>query len=157
MNLFTLGRKNRGRHKGTAEMIPPSKPTISRLNDESVMVRWTVPDNNGLPIQFFKVQYRELGPANHNGTHKGSKWRTTNADIPPHIRSYEVNNLKPDYSYRFRIAAVYSNNDNKLGPNSAKFHLTKADFFLRNPLPVPRLTRTEAADYSSITIYWEVS
>lgn len=138
-------------------MIPPSKPTISRLNDESVMVRWTVPDNNGLPIQFFKVQYRELGPANHNGTHKGSKWRTTNADIPPHIRSYEVNNLKPDYSYRFRIAAVYSNNDNKLGPNSAKFHLTKADFFLRNPLPVPRLTRTETIDYSSIRIYWEVS
>lgn len=147
-------KKNRGQ-KGTTEMIPPSKPTVTRLNDESVMVRWTVPENNGLPIQFFKVQYRELGPINHNGTHKGSKWKTTNADIPPHIRSYEVNNLNPDHAYKFRIAAVYSNNDNKLGPNSVKFHLNRADFFLKNPLPVPRLVHTEMVNETAIRIHWE--
>ncbi|KAF5302874.1 hypothetical protein FQA39_LY02054 [Lamprigera yunnana] len=147
-------KKNRGQ-KGTTEMIPPSRPTITRLNDESVMVRWTVPENNGLPIQFFKVQYRELGPINHNGTHKSSKWKTTNADIPPHIRSYEVNNLNPDHTYKFRIAAVYSNNDNKLGPNSVKFHLNRADFFLRNPLPVPRLIHTEMINETAIRIHWE--
>ncbi|KAF5288823.1 hypothetical protein FQR65_LT11938 [Abscondita terminalis] len=147
-------KKNRGQ-KGTTEMIPPSRPTVTRLNDESVMVRWTVPENNGLPIQFFKVQYRELGPINHNGTHKGSKWKTTNADIPPHIRSYEVNNLNPDHAYKFRIAAVYSNNDNKLGPNSVKFHLTRADFFIRNPLTVPRLIHTEMVNETAIRIHWE--
>ncbi|KAB0799541.1 hypothetical protein PPYR_07421 [Photinus pyralis] len=147
-------KKNRGQ-KGTTEMIPPSRPMVTRINDESVMVRWTVPENNGLPIQFFKVQYRELGPINHNGTHKSSKWKTTNADIPPHIRSYEVNNLNPDHAYRFRIAAVYSNNDNKLGPNSVKFHLNRADFSQRNPLPVPRLIHTEMLNETAIRIHWE--
>lgn len=150
-------KPKKNRHRGTTEMIPPSRPTVTRLNDEAVMVRWTVPENNGLPIQFFKVQYRELGPINHNGTHKGSKWKTTNADIPPHIRSYEVNNLNADHAYRFRIAAVYSNNDNKLGPNSAKFHLNRADFFLRNPLPVPRLVDTETVNETAIKIHWDVS
>lgn len=50
-------------------MIPPTKPHITRLSDESVMVRWSVPLNEGLPIQFFKVQYRELG----NGHTRGGK------------------------------------------------------------------------------------
>lgn len=52
-----------------AVMIPPTKPQITRLSDESVMVRWSVPQNDGLPIQFFKVQYKELG----NGHNRGGK------------------------------------------------------------------------------------
>lgn len=155
-------RKHKGGGKGgTAQMmIPPTKPNISRLNDEAVVVRWNVPPNKGLPIQFFKVQYRELGPANPNESYargKGSRWRTIEADIPPHISSYEVSGLKPDYYYKFRIAAVYSNNDNKISPHSARFLLNRQDFFLRNPLPVPTLTHTEAVDSTSIRIFWEVS
>lgn len=137
-----------------AKMIPPSKPTISRLNDEAVVVRWSVPSNNGLPIQFFKVQFRELGPANHSG--KASKWKTTNADIPPNIKDYDVTNLKPDNFYRFRIAAVYSNNDNKLSPNSDKFYLKRLDFDDRNPLPIPLITHTETINDTSVKIYWTV-
>ncbi|KAJ8912662.1 hypothetical protein NQ315_012738 [Exocentrus adspersus] len=147
-------------HGKTTKMIPPSKPVISRLNDEAVVVRWNVPNNNGLPILFFKVQYRELGPANSNDLHtrsKGSKWKTTNADIPPNINVYDVTNLKPDHIYRFRIAAVYSNNDNKLSPNSDKFHLTRLDFDIKNPLPVPLITHTEPVNASSTKIYWEYS
>lgn len=154
-------RKHKGNGKGgTAQMmIPPTKPNISRLNDEAVVVRWSVPPNKGLPIQFFKVQYRELGPANPNESYargKGSRWKTIEADIPPHIYSYEVAGLKPDYYYKFRIAAVYSNNDNKISPHSARFLLNRQDFFLRNPLPVPTLTHTEAVDPTSIRIFWEV-
>lgn len=37
-----------------AVMIPPSRPNVTRLNDESVMVSWSH-DNQGLPIRFFKV------------------------------------------------------------------------------------------------------
>ena len=95
--------KNRPR-----EMIPPSRPNIIRLTDESVMVRWTVPPNKGLPIEFFKVQFKEADK-------KGSRWKTIDEDVPTHIRSYEVTGLKSSQTYRFRIAAVYSNNDNKLG------------------------------------------
>lgn len=145
--------------KNSAQMVPPSKPTISRMSDSSVMVRWTVPSNSGLPIQFFKVQYRELGPESQNESHarsKSSRWKTTNDDIPPHRDTYEVHDLKPDHYYKFRIAAVYSNNDNKISPHSSRFLLKRQDFFLRNPLPVPRLTHTEALSSSSIRIHWEV-
>ncbi|XP_017787344.1 PREDICTED: interference hedgehog-like isoform X2 [Nicrophorus vespilloides] len=144
------GKNNKKlKHKGTAEMIPPGRPIISRLNDESVVVRWFVPTNDGLPIQFFKVQYKELGPG------KRSKWKTTNNDIAPNIRSYEVNNLKPEHTYKFRIAAVYSNNDNKLSPISDKFHLIRADFSTNNPLPIPILKHTETINTTSIRIFWE--
>lgn len=96
-------------------MIPPSRPNITRLSDSSVMVRWVVPLNDGLPIQFFKVQYREM-TRNGNGRRrgggsgarsrgsspgKGSRWMTNNEDIAPHIRSYEVNGLLTDHTYRY--------------------------------------------------------
>ncbi|KAJ8973936.1 hypothetical protein NQ317_002440 [Molorchus minor] len=139
-------------------MIPPAKPTISRLSDESVTVRWSVPENNGLPIKFFKVQYKEIGPANSNDPHnrnKSSRWRTTNADIAPNVLAYDVTGLKPDHIYRFRIAAVYSNDDNKLSPNSDKFHLRRLDFDNKTPLPVPMILRTETVNATSVKVYWE--
>lgn len=79
-------------------MIPPSRPIVTRLKDESVMVRWSVPSNEGLPIQFFKVQYRMLGDEAKKIAR--SQWKTANEDIPPHVRSYQVDNLKPDNIYK---------------------------------------------------------
>ncbi|KAE8738964.1 hypothetical protein FOCC_FOCC015542 [Frankliniella occidentalis] len=152
------GRRKDKKHKGNAVMIPPTKPHITRLSDESVMVRWNVPPNDGLPIQFFKVQYRELGNGHGRGGGRrvrGNRWMTSNEDIPPHIRSYEVANLEPDHTYRFRIAAVYSNNDNKLGPNSARFHLHRGSPTLKTHLSAPSLTRTEAVSPSAIQIHWQ--
>lgn len=148
------------KHTRLPKLIPPSKPMISRLNDESVVVRWFVPHNTGLKIQFFKVQYRELGPASQydaRNRSKGSRWKTTNADIPPNIKDYDVTNLKPDHIYRFRIAAVYSNNDNKLSPTSDRFHLKRLDFDDKNPLPIPIITHTETVNTSSVKVFWEVS
>ena len=69
-------------------MIPPSKPNVTRLSDESVMVRWSASSDDGLPIQFFKVQYRMLG--NASGTAQRGQWMTSSEDIPPPVRSYEV-------------------------------------------------------------------
>ena len=97
-------------------MVPPNQPNVTRLSDVSVMVRWSVPENHGLPIQFFKVQYRELGQK--PGSSKQAKWNTANTEIPSHIRSFEVPDLQPEHTYRFRIAAVYSNNDNAVSPIS---------------------------------------
>ncbi|XP_073980733.1 interference hedgehog-like isoform X3 [Rhodnius prolixus] len=147
-------RKNKGRrkekkHKGNL-MVPPTRPNITRLSDKSVMVRWCVPPNPGLPIQFFKVQYQDL-----DASGKSSRWMTSNEDIQPHIRSYEVDGLSTDHHYRFRIAAVYSNNDNKLGRNSAKFHLQRGLPSNKNPLYPPALTHTEAVTPTSIRIHWE--
>jgi len=57
---------------------------------------------------------------------------------------------------RFRIAAVYSNNDNKLGPNSARFHLLKGPLNNKNPLSPPVLMHTEAVGPTAIKISWQV-
>ncbi|XP_059474778.1 interference hedgehog-like [Neocloeon triangulifer] len=137
--------KKERKQKGHAVMIPPSFPNITRLSDESVMVRWDVQSDKGLPIQFFKVQYKDMD--------KG-RWNTIDEDIPSHIRSYEVDNLKPDHYYKFRISAVYSNNDNMQGHNSARFHLQKEPT-TKKPLYAPTITYGEAASTSAITIKWE--
>lgn len=82
-------------------MVPPTKPNVTRLSDRSVMVRWHVPMNNGLPISFFKVQYREVSGNETSGKRSGGgRWMTSNEDIPPHIRSYEVDRLDTNRYYK---------------------------------------------------------
>ncbi|KAL1138634.1 hypothetical protein AAG570_008697, partial [Ranatra chinensis] len=143
-------RKNKGRRKDKkhkAVLIPPSKPNVTRLSDTSVMVRWNVPYNTGLPIEFFKVQYQDLDA-------KG-RWMTSNEDIAPHIRSYEVDSLITNHHYKFRIAAVYSNGDNKLSRNSGRFFLQQGRGKYKTPLDPPHLTHSEALSPTSIQIHWE--
>lgn len=137
-------------------MIPPSKPSVTRLSDESAMVRWTVSSDDGLPIKFFKVQYRLI--ANENGSMARRTWMTCSDDIPPHLRSYEVLDLKPDHFYRFRIAAVYSNDDNKLGQPSGKFHLQRASQLspAKSHLVVPILQKVEGVSETEIRFYWSL-
>lgn len=86
-------------------MVPPTRPNVTRLSDRSVMVRWHVPPNNGLAISFFKVQYKEVGSNDTGGKGRsgGSRWMTSNEDIPPHIRSYEVDRLETNRYYKLDI------------------------------------------------------
>nr|XP_029722667.1 interference hedgehog-like isoform X2 [Aedes albopictus] len=149
------GKRPKGgkKHKHLV-MIPPSRPNITRLSDESVMVRWSVPSSDGLPIQFFKVQYRMLGDPSRNIAR--TQWMTENEDIAPYTRSYEVNGLKSDHFYRFRIVAVYSNNDNKEGAASGKFHLQRgSQLGPKNHLLAPTLTRTESVSQHAIVLHWQ--
>ncbi|XP_076633637.1 interference hedgehog isoform X1 [Colletes latitarsis] len=145
-------RSKEGKRKGTAVLVPPTQPSVTRLTDVSVMVRWTVPENTGLPIEFFKVQYRELGQK-LNG--KQAKWMTANSEIPQHVRSFEVTDLQPGHTYRFRIAAVYKNNDNKPSPNSERFHLNRDKGTDRKKMPVPLLTNTEALGPQEVLLIWQ--
>uniref|UniRef100_A0A182PRH7 Interference hedgehog n=1 Tax=Anopheles epiroticus TaxID=199890 RepID=A0A182PRH7_9DIPT len=153
------GKKHKNRKYGmripNMVMIPPSRPNITRLSDESVMVRWSVPSSDGLPIQFFKVQYRMLGDPSKNIAR--TQWMTENDDISPYTRSYEVNNLKPDHLYRFRIVAVYSNNDNKEGAASGKFHLQRGSQLglTKNHLLAPTLTRIEPVSQHAVVLQWQ--
>lgn len=184
----TGGRqRDKGRHRGggggggggaggSDTMIPPSKPMVTRLSDTSVMVRWDVPSNEGLPILFFKVQYREAGKAQKkrgNGgggrlrgagglgvggggpdrrAGEGSRWMTHEEDISEHRRSLKVDNLLPDHMYRFRVAAVYVNNDNKPGPISDRFLLLRGE--VGNDLAVPKLQKVTPLSPSSLKITW---
>uniref|UniRef100_A0ABK9NH39 Interference hedgehog n=1 Tax=Glossina morsitans morsitans TaxID=37546 RepID=A0ABK9NH39_GLOMM len=161
------GGKNKGKKKHrTATMIPPSRPNVTRLSDDSVMLRWFIPKNDGLPIQFFKVQYRMLG----GGSHKlpRENWQTTNDDIPFGKRNRNldslknfttsVTGLKPDRYYKFRIIAVYSNDDNREGNTSAKFFLQRGDALglSKSNLPVPILNRVESVSSSAIMLHWSL-
>ncbi|CAH2090522.1 unnamed protein product [Euphydryas editha] len=135
-------RKNSRKHK--AVLIPPSRPNVTRLSDESVMVSWSH-DNHGLPIQFYKVQYREVTNSSN------FQWHTENNEISPYINSFEIDGLTPDKYYKFRIAAVYSNQDNKLGRSSSKFYLQRGGF--QSP-KAPVLEKAVALSPHSIQINW---
>lgn len=71
-------------------MVPPSQPNVTRLTENSVMVRWNVPPNDGLQIRFFKLQYKEVG---------STSWNTSSDDIQMYIRCYQVDKLSPDHDY----------------------------------------------------------
>ncbi|XP_026730093.1 interference hedgehog-like [Trichoplusia ni] len=135
-------RKNPRKHK--AVMIPPSRPNVTRLNDESVMVSWSH-DNQGLPIRFYKVQFREVSNSSN------VQWNTANQDIPAYIHSYQIDGLTPGKYYKFRIAAVYSNQDNKLGKSSARFHLQRGGF--KAPR-APVLSRAVPTTPTTIQLDW---
>lgn len=142
------GKKKHRNKESNLKMIPPSKPEVSMLNDDSVMVRWTVAKNSGgdgLPIMFFKVQYKEVNRG---------EWNTVDEDIPAHINTYSVVGLNPNATYRFRIAAVYSNDDNKNGKSSNKFHFT-LDPLVRKPTNPPIILNAASINTSTVQIQWE--
>lgn len=151
-------------------MVPPSRPNVTRLADDAVMLRWNVPSNDGLAIQFFKVQYRMLGKIPREN------WQTTNENIPSGrqrererdrdrgrdhvdtaVKNYtsSVTGLRPDRNYRFRIVAVYSNNDNKEGNTSIKFFLQRGA--AKSNLPVPQLRQIEPYSESTILLHWTLA
>ena len=133
------------------QMIPPTKPLITQLSDTSVMLAWTVPANDGYRITFFKVQYKEITGDRHR-----SRWRTIDEDIQDNIRRYEVSGLKPGGMYRFRIAAVYSNNDNKLGANSDKFRLRKrSKQEAQRPVAGPVIVDARPIATDALIIRWQ--
>ncbi|BFF95091.1 interference hedgehog [Drosophila madeirensis] len=141
------------------KMIPPSPPNVTRLSDESVMLRWHVPRNDGLLILFFKVQYRMISEG------KRKNWQTTNDNIPygkPKWNSElgksftaSVTDLKPQRTYRFRILAVYSNNDNKESNTSAKFYLQPGAAL--EPMPVPELLEIEEYSETAVVLHWRLA
>lgn len=151
--LTASGQAVRRRMKGGAgaRLAIPSKPDISRLSEDSVMVRWDVPINDGLAINFFKIQYREIEPK--NGRDPGPVWKTVDEDIAPHIHSYAVSGLKTGGSFKFRIVAVYSNNDNRVGQKSNKFVLLK-DPPMKRPSNGPFIHAAEAISQSAILLRW---
>ncbi|XP_059223024.1 interference hedgehog-like isoform X2 [Stomoxys calcitrans] len=158
------GTKKGSRKKHKPTMVPPSRPNVTRLSDDSVMLRWYVPKNDGLPIQFFKVQYRMLGDASRKIPREN--WQTTNDDIAYGKRNTDISKnyttsvtgLKPDRFYRFRIVAVYNNDDNKEGNTSSKFFLQRGDALdlSKSNLPIPELARIEALSESAVMLQWSL-
>ncbi|KAB7495241.1 Interference hedgehog [Armadillidium nasatum] len=134
------------------KMIAPSRPNITKVSDESVMVTWESESGNGVPISFFKVQYKVLVGPEKDSIGKG--WKTIDEDIPPHIKSFEVTGLKTNHAYRFRVLAAYVNNDNQPGESSKRFLLNK-DVKLQPPERAPEILFLLPVDDSSLMVYWK--
>ncbi|KAM3960249.1 brother of ihog [Aphomia sociella] len=126
-------------------LIPPSRPNVTRFSDDSVMLTWSH-QNLGLPVEFYKIQYREV-----TNSSNGNDWQTDNTRISYLTHSYQIDGLIPNTYYKFRVAAVYSNKDNKQGKSSSKFFLQKGGF--QAPAP-PVLTSVEATSPTSVRLSW---
>ncbi|VVD05217.1 unnamed protein product [Leptidea sinapis] len=93
------------------------------------MISWTH-SNHGLPIQFYKVQYREV-------TNSSSvQWRTANNDILAYIHSYEIEGL-----------------DNKMGRSSANFYMQRGGF----RSPTTPVDKAVALSPNTIQLNWHWS
>ncbi|XP_076458027.1 brother of CDO-like [Babylonia areolata] len=140
-------KRRKNKKKGgtrTVKLVPPSAPTVSQLTESSVLVLWKIPENDGLPISLFRVQYREVRPSS-------GQWQTVEDDISPKARRYKVTRLKAGGTYKFRIAAVYSNNDNRNSPNSRRFHLNiSPNGVSRPPTLAPRVVEAKPFIYQNI-------
>lgn len=139
-------KDRRNRKRPQTQLIPPTKPQIFRYDESSVMIRWSVPPNNGLPIQFFKIQYTDAPDDD-------GQWDTLSDDIPANINTYFVQNLKPGLTYRFRVMAVYANNDNRDGP-SGEFSLDKKPNLILTSV-APTIIRAEPESSTTIQLYWK--
>lgn len=139
---------NRGkkRKQKNMKLIPPNNPVVSALNEDSVMVRWSVSKQGGLRVTFFKVQFREAGKNDVN---------TVDEEIPAHIFSYSVSGLSSTAKYRFRIAAVYENNDNAKS-NWTKFHFPR-NAASKRPVVPPTIKSATALGQTEISLHWELS
>ncbi|KAJ6222763.1 hypothetical protein RDWZM_001308 [Blomia tropicalis] len=141
------GQNKKGKHSKNAKLIPPHNPIVNKINDDSVMVRWTVPKNSGVPISFFKLQYQQRG--NTNG-----EVITIDEDIPAHIFAYQVGGLMGNTKYRFRIAAVYVNDDNAKS-GWTKFSFPKNPSIGKPSLP-PTIMGATAQSSNEISLHWEL-
>ena len=106
-------------------------------------------------IQFLhpQVQYKNLHP--RESRHKG--WHTLDEDINSNTRHHEVVGLHPGSTYKFRVVGVYSNNDNKQGPNSARFTLAMQGVkHLEPPVECPVIVGARPLSATEIRIEWQV-
>lgn len=148
------GRPNGGRSKrpnkndsNGAKPIP-SRPVVNRLSDDSVIVRWSIPEGSDkTQIDFFKVQYKDIEK-------DGSFWRTADDEILPHMHSYIINGLTPNANYKFRVSVAYKNNDNAQSPASHKFTLQKNPSITR-PKAAPVITSVVPLSPSALEVTWQ--
>ena len=73
-------------------MVPPPKPSIKVTSDTSVSLSWsTLANDEGLPIVFLKVQYKEYKNLKRKNR---ISWKTIEEDLLPNISSFQVNGLQ---------------------------------------------------------------
>jgi hypothetical protein len=72
------------------KLVPPSAPSVQRLSDSAVLLKWKVPEGeqDGERISHFVVQYKEVRP-------KRGEWVTSRDHVNANTKSYKLFGLKP--------------------------------------------------------------
>ncbi|KAF4681334.1 hypothetical protein FOZ60_012242, partial [Perkinsus olseni] len=72
----------------------------TRMGTDAVLLGWEEPDNGGSPIHTYKLYVDEGGTGNYDLIYDGTGY--------PTVREYLVTELRPDFTYGFRIYAANS-------------------------------------------------
>ena len=140
--------RNRGSHN---DLVPPSAPNVTQVWKDSVIVTWSMPEVPGQEVEFFKVQYRDLGEVNKRDK---SDWRTLDGVIDKDIRSYEVPGLLVNHAYRFRIGVVIKNEGDVHSKVSKRFRIEANT--QQAPTVIPHLMDILPLGETSLSVRWSL-
>lgn len=146
------GWKKRGKEK-----VKPSAPNVTQLSKDSVVVTWSMETSSTRSVVFFKVQYRDLGLKGKDSScprkaESHQPLHTIDGEIAQTIRSYEIPGLLQDHCYRFKVSAVFEDNNHSQGKFSKRFKMeTKLQ---APPRAIPLVTKILNISDTSLSINW---
>ena len=107
----------------------------------------TAMPNTSQQVNFFTVQYRDLGKIGE----KKSDWYTLDGEIQSTIRAYEIPGLLVEHAYRFRVGAVVGY-DHVLSKVSKRFRLEANTN--KAPVVTPQIKYILPQSETSLNIRW---
>ena len=148
------GWRNRGNLK-----VKPSAPLVIQQSKDSVVLTWTMETNTTDKVAFFKVQHRDLGLKEKDGScprkeESHQPLHTIDGQIAPNIRSEELMDLLKDHCYRFKISAVFEDHDSSQSKFSKRF---KMETMLQAPPKItPLVSKILNISGTSLSINWKL-
>ena len=155
--------EHRGHHRrrNHNSKVKPFPPTVVQKSQDSVVITWTMDTTNLTDkVQFFKVQYRDLGLKNRDGSCNGrheeahQPLHTKDGEIASNIRDSEIPGLLKDHCYRFKVSAVFEDNDSSQSRFSPKFKMETR--LQAPPRAIPMVTDILTISDNSLSINWKL-
>lgn len=144
----------------------PSRPTVARAADDAVRLVWT-PPRRRQRLLFYKVQYRVVQPRHgalpaplpglppFTGS-GGRQWRTDDTTIHAEHNTSLVAGLTPGLTYKFRVAAVFAGQDDRVSPASPRF-LLRRGAALKAPSSAPSIQSVWRDSSGLLGVSWQYS
>lgn len=123
----------------------PSKPIIlSQVQARSVSISWQNGNDGYGPLRNFTIQFQTTEQEEDN-------WDTVPDVVPPDVTTFTVTGLKPNTTYRFRVAAT-----NDIG--TSPFSNSSGDVSTLQDAPekAPTNVKVVSITTDSVNVTWEV-